>query len=452
MDGLARRARLARSRLYFVTDRIDEARLDAALRGGVDIVQLREKDVRDDDLVAIAAMFARLCAADGALFVLNDRPDLVERCGADGVHVGQGDAPVPDARRHVGDERLVGLSTHSREQMENAGAADYIGVGTIFSTPTKPGNGAAGLELVRVARYAARVPWFAIGGIDASNVADVAGSGASGVAVVRAIRDADDPEEAARALRSALPRGDAVVTDGDVLLPDIEWLRSTNGRARPHVHAEHLDVFHVLGGTLEFRAGDGTVRVPAGSTVAAPPLLVHGFRNPAEEDATYLNLHAPGGWARGGEIGLPPEQRDTFGVERASTQARPIVSAPGDGDRLSKPHRLAVVKVDRPELALLEYFVDGEYDGADSHVHLRHTDCFHVLEGALEFRVDGRDVRADPGTTVVVPPGVVHEFTSAAPRVRFLNVHAPSCGFVDYMRAMDAGGDVDDAAYDSYDV
>src|SRR4051812_12929439 len=119
MDGLARRARLARSRLYFVTGRIDEARLDAALRGGVDLVQLREKDARDEDLVAIAESFARVCTAHGALFVLNDRPELVERCRADGVHVGQGDASVVDARHAVGDDRLVGVSTHSREQMEN---------------------------------------------------------------------------------------------------------------------------------------------------------------------------------------------------------------------------------------------------------------------------------------------------------------------------------------------
>jgi thiamine-phosphate pyrophosphorylase len=451
-DGLARRARLARSRLYFVTDPIDDDRLAAALRGGVDIVQLRDKDLRDDGLVAAGGRFARVCAAHGALFVLNDRPELVERCGADGVHVGQGDTPVGDARRLVGDARLVGLSTHSRDEMAAAEGADYIGVGTIFPTPTKPGNDAAGLELVRAARYAARVPWFAIGGIDHSNIADVSASGAWGVAVVRAIRDADDPEAAARALRDALPTTEAVVTDGDVLLPHIEWLRATNGRASPHTHAEHLDVFHVLEGTLECRAGDGTVRVPAGSTVGAPPLLVHGFRNPSDdEDATYLNLHAPGGWARGKQAGLPPEEYDTFGAERGSAQARPIVSAPGDGDRLQKPHRLAIAKVDRPELAVLEYFVDAEYDGADSHVHLRHTDCFHVLEGALEFRVDGREVRAEAGTTVIVPPGVVHEFTSAAPRVRFLNVHAPSCGFVEYMRSFDAGLDVDEAQYDSYD-
>src|SRR6185503_2910134 len=125
VDGLARRARLARSRLYFVTERVSEDLLEAALRGGVDLVQLREKDLPDDELVAAAEPFRRACERHGALFVLNDRPDLVERCGADGVHVGQGDLPVDDARRIVGDDRVVGLSTSTREQMANAGSADY---------------------------------------------------------------------------------------------------------------------------------------------------------------------------------------------------------------------------------------------------------------------------------------------------------------------------------------
>jgi thiamine-phosphate pyrophosphorylase len=112
---------------------------------------------------------------------------------------------VADARALVGPERLVGLSTHSRAEMEAANDADYLGVGTIFTTPTKAED-AVGLELVRVAAGAARVPWFAIGGIDLSNVGLLADAGARGVAVVRAIRDADDPEAAARELRAALTR------------------------------------------------------------------------------------------------------------------------------------------------------------------------------------------------------------------------------------------------------
>ena len=127
----------------------------------------------------------------------------MDACGADGVHVGQDDTPVAEARALVGPERLVGLSTHSREEMEAAENVDYLGVGTIFATPTKAED-AVGLELVRVAAGAARVPWFAIGGIDLSNVHLLAAAGAHGVAVVRAIRDAEDPEAAARELRAAL--------------------------------------------------------------------------------------------------------------------------------------------------------------------------------------------------------------------------------------------------------
>ena len=209
MDGAARRARLARARLYLVIEghphgREPDELLAAALRGGVDIVQLREKDLSDDELVRAAAPFRRACDAHGALFVLNDRPGLVEACGADGVHVGQDDVPVVEARALVGAERLVGLSTHSRTEMEAAAGADYIGVGTIFATPTKPESNAVGLRLVRTASLAVQVPWFAIGGIGLENVGLVAEAGAWGIAVVRAIRDSADPEAAARALRAAL--------------------------------------------------------------------------------------------------------------------------------------------------------------------------------------------------------------------------------------------------------
>ena len=209
MDGPARRVRLAQARLYLVVEARPHGRdpddlLAAALRGGVDIVQLRDKELADDALVAAAEPFRRLCAAAGALFVLNDRPDLVDACGADGVHVGQEDAGPAEARRLVGSDRLVGVSTHSRAQIETATGVDYIGVGTIFATPTKPENGAAGLELVRVAAAVARLPWFAIGGIGLEEARAAVAAGAERVAVVRAIRDAPDPEAAARALRAVL--------------------------------------------------------------------------------------------------------------------------------------------------------------------------------------------------------------------------------------------------------
>jgi len=206
----SRRERLRRARLYFVTDVRPglEELLAAALAGGVDMVQLRDKSASDDELVRAAAVFRRLCDEHGALFWLNDRPDLVAACGADGVHVGQDDMPAADARRAAGDEVLVGLSTHSPAQLEAAladGDADQLSVGPVWETPTKEGRPAAGLDYVRhAARVAGDRPWFAIGGIDLGNVREVIAAGASRVVVVRAIRDADDPEAAARSLRAAL--------------------------------------------------------------------------------------------------------------------------------------------------------------------------------------------------------------------------------------------------------
>ena len=195
--------RLARARLYLVLGATDTAVLEPALRGGVDIVQLRDKELEDDALVAAAEPFREACAAHRALFVLNDRPDLVAACDADGVHVGQEDTPAAEARALIGPERILGLSATTAAELDS-GDPDYWGVGAIFGTPTKPDSQPGGLELVRAAATRLTVPWFAIGGIELANVARVAAAGAPGVAVVRAIRDAADPETAARQLRAAL--------------------------------------------------------------------------------------------------------------------------------------------------------------------------------------------------------------------------------------------------------
>jgi len=205
MDGSARRHRLAHSRLYLVLAGADAGVLEPALRGGVDIVQLRDKALDDDALVAAAAPFRAACVEHGALFVLNDRPDLVEACGADGVHVGRSDVPVAEARSLVGSDRLLGLSASTLEELGDVGGADYAGV-TAFTTPTKEDAVAGGLELLRAAAASLTVPWFAIGGIDLANADEVVAAGAPGVAVVRAIRDASDPEAAARALGAVLDR------------------------------------------------------------------------------------------------------------------------------------------------------------------------------------------------------------------------------------------------------
>ena len=205
-----RHDRLASARLYLVCDARPNAFVTAALRGGVDIVQLRLKDAPDERLLAAARRLAAVCAAHGALFILNDRPDLVRDAGADGVHVGQDDAPVGNARELVGAQRLVGLSTHSPEQIDAAAAAgvDYIGVGPIHETPTKPGCAAVGLELVRYAAAHAKQPFFAIGGIAADNVASVRAAGATRIAVVRALTESSSPERAARQLRGAVAPAD----------------------------------------------------------------------------------------------------------------------------------------------------------------------------------------------------------------------------------------------------
>jgi thiamine-phosphate pyrophosphorylase len=206
----SRRERLRRARLYFVTDVRPglEELLAAALAGGVDMVQLRDKDAGDGELMHAAGVFRRLCDEHGALFWLNDRPDLAVACAADGVHVGQADLAPALARRLAGSDVLIGLSTHSPPQLDDALAADdadQLSVGPVWETPTKDGRPAAGLDYVR---YAAGVagdrPWFAIGGIDLDNVREVIAAGASRIVVVRAIRDAPDPHAAAAALREAL--------------------------------------------------------------------------------------------------------------------------------------------------------------------------------------------------------------------------------------------------------
>jgi thiamine-phosphate pyrophosphorylase len=209
----SRRERLRAARLYLALEarppgRSAERLLEAALAGGVDMVQLRDKHASDSELLRAAELFRRLCDSHGALFWLNDRPDLVEAAGADGVHVGQEDVPVAEARRLVGPDVLIGLSTHSPEQLEAAlvSEADEISVGPVYATPTKEGRPAAGLDYVR---HAARVagagtPWFAIGGIEAGNVHEVVAAGAGRIVVVRAIRDSPDPRAAAAALRAAL--------------------------------------------------------------------------------------------------------------------------------------------------------------------------------------------------------------------------------------------------------
>ncbi len=204
--GPLRRERLRTARLYFVCDARPhggdpEPMLRAALTGGVDIVQLREKELDRRAIEVSGATFRRLCDTYSALFIVNDDPSLAISCRADGVHLGQQDMPVDEAREALGADRLIGLSTHSREQIDGAMGADYISVGPVWETPTKEGRPAVGLELVEYAAQRAPLPFYAIGGIDPSNAAQVVGAGAQRLCVVRAIRDSDDPAAAADQLR-----------------------------------------------------------------------------------------------------------------------------------------------------------------------------------------------------------------------------------------------------------
>jgi thiamine-phosphate pyrophosphorylase len=202
--------RLRAARLYFVGDLRPGGRaladvLAPALRGGVDVFQLRDKAAGDEEILAGAAVARELCAAAGALFIVNDRPDLAVAAGADGVHVGQDDGRIEAARAVVGAERIVGRSTHEPAHLASAGGADYVAVGPVHATPTKPGRPATGLGYVRhAATHAGDLPWFAIGGIDERTAGDVVAAGARRIVVVRAIAEADDPEATARALRSAV--------------------------------------------------------------------------------------------------------------------------------------------------------------------------------------------------------------------------------------------------------
>jgi len=209
--GPLRRERLRTARLYFVCEampggRDPEALLHAALGGGVDIVQLREKKLGREEIERSAQTFRRLCDTYSALFIVNDDPWLAHACDADGVHVGQDDTPAAEAREALGPEAIVGLSTHSEEQLAASAVQplDYVSVGPIWKTPTKAGRPGVGLGLVEHAAANAPRPFFAIGGIDPGNAADVVAAGARRLGVVRAIRDAEDPAATAEALRAAL--------------------------------------------------------------------------------------------------------------------------------------------------------------------------------------------------------------------------------------------------------
>jgi thiamine-phosphate pyrophosphorylase len=207
------RERLAAARLYLCTDSRRRQGdlvpfLDAVLGGGVDAIQLREKGLEAGEELELLAAFDEAAQRHGALHVVNDRADVALAAAADGVHLGQGDLPVPVARRILGADAVIGRSTHAAEESAAAAAdpaVDYFCVGPCWPTPTKPGRPAPGLGLVRfVAGLGSAKPWFAIGGIDEDRLGPVLEAGARRVVVVRVLTEADDPHAVAKRLSARL--------------------------------------------------------------------------------------------------------------------------------------------------------------------------------------------------------------------------------------------------------
>lgn len=200
---------LQKARLILVTDQRPNLpeRVEAAVRGGTDIVQLRDKHASREELLPLAEALREICARSGALFTVNDDVELARLSGAAGVHLGQEDGPVSSARELLGPGTIVGRSAGTLEEALEAirEGADYLGVGAVYGTPTKPDGEVSGLDLVReLAKADITVPWFAIGGVTTETAREVADAGAPGFAVVRALLDAENPEAAARELRSFL--------------------------------------------------------------------------------------------------------------------------------------------------------------------------------------------------------------------------------------------------------
>ena len=179
---------------------------EAAIRGGADVIQLRDKELSVEKLIQEGKALRKLTSQTGVLLMINDRVDIALAVDADGVHLGQEDLPIETARRILGIDKLIGKSTHSLEQALAAQkeGVDYIGVGPIFTTPTKPSYSPVGLELIEKAAPVVRLPVFAIGGIDSTNVEEVLSRGARRIAVVRAVIGSDNIEQSAREFKKIL--------------------------------------------------------------------------------------------------------------------------------------------------------------------------------------------------------------------------------------------------------
>jgi thiamine-phosphate pyrophosphorylase len=208
------RQQLQAAKLYLITLPCENlfSAVEAALKGGLTLVQYRDKNTDDRERLANAYKLRQLCRDYGALFIMNDRVDLALAVDADGVHLGQQDVTFSVARQILGPHRIIGRSTTNAQEMKSAIAegADYIGVGPVYETPTKAGKAAAGLEYVRYAAETSPIPWFAIGGIDLTNLNSVLGAGARRVSVVRAIMQAENPTHTTQHFLSQLHKQDSI--------------------------------------------------------------------------------------------------------------------------------------------------------------------------------------------------------------------------------------------------
>jgi quercetin dioxygenase-like cupin family protein len=254
--------------------------------------------------------------------------------------------------------------------------------------------------------------------------------------------------------------GDAslrVLADLEQLAATFTWYGTRRSGASRHVHTRHADSFYVLEGELVFLTADESVAAPAGSTLLAPPNVVHGFDHERDDDVRYLNFHTPN---TGFIESLRARRRPGYDGTRYDSLDPPPdapkgvrLVAPGEGDRLAGDTRTATIKIARDELTLVEFELEPGFEGPKPHVHRRHVDSFYVVEGEPELSAGGETLRAEPGTFVAAPPGVVHSFSNpGSSRARLINVHAPSCDFHEYLHVMEREGELDEATHARYDV
>jgi quercetin dioxygenase-like cupin family protein len=268
------------------------------------------------------------------------------------------------------------------------------------------------------------------------------------------LRRAEGEEVAMVELRSVLIKADLEqigVTES--------WFGSRQEGAARHIHHAHVDSFYILEGQLTFLTAGDSLHAAAGEYCFVPPGVTHGFDHDVDNEVRYLNLHTPGrGFIESLRARRNPE---TYDQTRYDSWNPPddaplgaVVVGDGEGDRLESDTRVATIKVGREELAFVEFELQPGFRGPGAHIHKRHADSFYVVSGEPQFRAGNETVRGEPGLFVSAPPGVVHSFSNPGPSpARLVNVHAPSCGFHEYLHVMsDADDELDEATHAKYDT